>query len=98
VKRLLPIVLAAGCTHGSAIVLDPDVLTGGVISASHTEVQVASDLADSASTRVRGVDGVAMGLRPGDRVRVRRRSAYVGKADPLDWDCSAPGACDVTRE
>lgn len=77
---------------------DPDVLTGGVVESGRTEIVVASDFADSATTRVRGVDGIALGVRPGDRVRVRRLDRSVGKADPLDWDCRAAHACDARRE
>lgn len=92
-KLALALLLTACGT--TTTTFDPDVVGGTVVQASRTEVVVASDFADSATTRVRGIDGVALGLRAGDRVRVRRLDASVGKADPLDWDCRAAGACRV---
>lgn len=82
----------ASCTTQAAP-FTPDVLSGSVVEVGSHEIVVASDFADSATTRVRGIDGVAHGLTPGARVRVRRLDRYVGKADPLDWDCRAAGAC-----
>jgi hypothetical protein len=95
--RLALALLLTACGTTTAP-FDPDVLTGSVVESGPTEIAIASDFADSASTRVRGVDGIAMGLRPGDRVQVRRLDRSVGKTDPLDWDCRAARACDVRRE
>ena len=96
--RALAAVLCVSACGGPGAALDPEVLTGSVVSASRTEIVVAADFADSATTRVRGVDGVALGVRAGDRVHVRRIDESVGKADPLDWDCRAAGACEARRE
>jgi hypothetical protein len=90
--RLALALLLTTCGASTAP-FDPEVLSGTVVRASHTDIEVASDFADSATTRVRGIDGATLGLRQGDRIRVRRRDASVGKADPLDWDCTAAGAC-----
>lgn len=96
VRVAVALVLAMGCS-APAVPFEPGVLTGSVVRSTHTEIEVASDFADSATTMVRGVDGVAMGLRVGDRVRVERRDESVGKADPMDWDC-AGRHCVTSRE
>lgn len=96
-RRALLALVLVGCAPPGRV-LDPDELTGSIVEASPSEIVVASDLADSATTRVRGVSAGALGARPGDRVRIRRLDPSVGKSDPLDWDCRATGSCDARRE